>query len=123
VPSSGWEGNVPLVEKVKKYFGTGGISLKESFPPPRSANDIKEFLIARLGARLKMRPGHILTDETPFDDLGINSLALVKFSLELEEWLSIEIEPTLLIEHSNIRELSLALDNLRVNGCQSQSAQ
>jgi acyl carrier protein len=114
---------VPLVEKVKKYFGSGGFSPKESFPPPTSADDIKKFLIARLGARLKMRPGHILTDETPFDDLGINSLALVKFSLELEEWLSIDIEPTLLIEHTNIRELSLALDNLRANGCQSQSAQ
>ena len=114
---------MPLVEKVRRYFGVGGISPEKSFPPPRSASDIKEFLIARLGARLNMRPGQTLTDETQFEDLGINSLALVKFSLELEEWLDIEIEPTLLIEHSNIRELSLALDNLRVQGCQSRSAQ
>jgi acyl carrier protein len=123
VSFSSLEDDVPLVEKFKKYFGTGGIRSNEVFPPPRSANDIKEFLIARLGARLNMRPGQTLTDETQFEDLGINSLALVKFSLELEEWLDIEIEPTLLIEHSNIRELSLALDNLRVHGCQSRSAQ
>ena len=105
---------MPLVEKVRRYFGVGGISPEKSFPPPNGASDIAEFVIARLGSRIKMRPGQILTDETPFDDLGINSLLLVRFSLELEEWLNIEIEPTLLIEHSNIRELSLALDSLIV---------
>lgn len=105
---------MPFVEKVRKYFGAGGNSPEKSYPPPNSASDIARFVIARLGSRIKMRPGQVLTDETPFDDLGINSLALVKFSLELEEWLKIEIEPTLLIEHSNIRELSLALDHLRV---------
>jgi acyl carrier protein len=114
---------VPLVEKIRKYIGTGGNSSKVAFPPPHGANDIKQFLIARLGARLKLRPGQTLTDETSFEDLGINSLALVRFSLELEEWLNIEIEPTLLIEHSNIRELSLALETLRVHGGQSRSAQ
>ena len=85
VSFSSLEDHVLLVEKFKKYFGTGGIRSNEVFPPPRSASDIKEFLIARLGARLNMRPGQTLTDETQFEDLGINSLALVKFSLELEE--------------------------------------
>ena len=114
---------MPLIERIKKYFGAGDASPKNSFPPPTSASDITAFLIARLGARVKMRPGEVLTEQTPFEDLGINSLVLVKFSLELEEWLNVEVEPTLVTEHSNIRELALALDKLRVDGCRSQNVQ
>jgi acyl carrier protein len=79
--------------------------------------------MARLRTRLKMKPEYKLTDETRFDDLGMDSLTLVSMSGELEEWLKVEIDPALLIEFSNIRELSSALDKLRIAGRQDRSAQ
>jgi acyl carrier protein len=115
------DGDVTFAEKVKRYFGADGNSSKEVFPPPQSADDIKAYLIARLRKRLRAKPGLNLTEETPFDQLGMDSLALVRFSGELEEWLNVEIEPALLIEYSNVRELSLALDKLRLDACHGRS--
>jgi acyl carrier protein len=114
---------VAFVEKVKRYLGTGGEPAKKVFPPPQNVDDIKAYLMARLRTRLKMKPEYKLTDETRFDDLGMDSLTLVSMSGELEEWLKVEIDPALLIEFSNIRELSSALDKLRIARRQDRSAQ
>lgn len=73
--------------------------------PPSSADDIRFWLVHNLAARLKTDPAG-LDHETPFSQLGLDSLAAVNISSQLESWLQTEIEATVLYQHTTINALS-----------------
>lgn len=102
-----------FADRVKKYFGGVMEDVFAEFPPPQKVDDIKAYLLAHMSRRVKLKHGGTLTETTPLADLGMDSLTLINFSGEVEEWLGAEIEPAILFEHSNIADLAVALDNVR----------
>ena len=102
-----------FINRVKKYFGGNHEENSSEFLPPKNANDVKAYLLAHMRRRVKLKPGQEFTETTPLADLGMDSLTLIDFSGEVEEWLGAEIEPAVLFEHPNIAELAVALYNVR----------
>jgi acyl carrier protein len=66
---------------------------------------IQEWLTAHLATALKLQPDEI-DIHTPFDRYGLDSLAAVMLTGELEEWLGCELRPTLAWDYPNIEELA-----------------
>jgi acyl transferase domain-containing protein/acyl-CoA synthetase (AMP-forming)/AMP-acid ligase II/acyl carrier protein len=66
-------------------------------------------LETRLAASIAARVGGPVAVDVPFVDLGIDSLAAVELSGELEAWLGVPVSPTVLYAFPTIRELARAL--------------
>jgi 8-amino-7-oxononanoate synthase len=66
---------------------------------------IKEWLIAKLAERLKTDPSSIRTDEQ-FASYGLDSVAAVSLSSEMEDWLGRRLSPNLLWDFPTIDGLS-----------------
>ncbi|MFG3056636.1 MupA/Atu3671 family FMN-dependent luciferase-like monooxygenase [Kitasatospora sp. NPDC048239] len=82
-------------------------------PQPRPALDtvrraVREVLAARSGGAPDEGPG----DTTPFHELGLDSVALVRLHVGLERALAVGFPRTLLFEHPTIASLAAALDGL-----------
>lgn len=75
---------------------------------PQSVADIQAWLTQNVARRLKVDPSKIDRSDA-FSQVGLDSLAAVNISAEIERWLGIELEATLLYEYSNINELSAHL--------------
>lgn len=74
--------------------------------------DIQAWLTQHLAASLEMNPEEIDID-VDFIDYGMNSVEAVNVSGELEHFLGRRLDPMLVLDYSNIRELSehLVTDN------------
>lgn len=74
--------------------------------------DIQAWLKAHLATSLEMSPEEIDID-VDFIDYGTNSVELVNISGELEHFLGRRLDPMLVLDYANIRELSehLVTDN------------
>jgi acyl carrier protein len=72
--------------------------------------DIQAWLKNHLANSLEISPEEIDID-TDFIDLGMNSVAVVNISGELESFLGRRLDPTLVLDYSNIRALSEHLVN------------
>ncbi len=70
----------------------------------RSATEIQEWIISYLANLLEIDPDEIEVT-VPFDRYGLNSLAAVGLTGELEDWLGKKIDPILLYEYPNIESL------------------
>jgi len=89
--------------------GAGGAK-KAAAPPPLqrdypTAETIQAWLIANLAERLKVEPKDLRTDE-PFASYGLDSVAAVSLSSEMEDWLGRRLSPNLLWDHPTIASLS-----------------
>jgi len=71
----------------------------------RSAAAIQAWLIGRLAQRLKVSPERV-DPRAPFTSYGLDSLAAVRISGELEEWLGRRLSPTLAWEYPSIQLLA-----------------
>ncbi len=85
---------------------------------------IQDWLIDNLAQRLSIPAAEIDINE-PFANSGLNSVAAVSLSADLEDWLDIKLSPTIVYDYSNIVELAAHLSKsvnsqqLTVNSQQS----
>ena len=77
----------------------------ESIEKPGSADDIKWWLANKVAAVLKIDASGVEFN-TSFAKLGLDSLAAITISGELEQWLEMEIDATILYQYPTIEELS-----------------
>ena len=84
----------------------GLVSAKiETIEKPGSADDIKSWLANKVAAVVKTDASRVEFD-TSFAHLGLDSLAAITISGELEQWLEMEIDATILYQYPTIEELS-----------------
>lgn len=60
--------------------------------------------------------------EADYDRIGLDSVMAVSLILELEQWSGIELQPSLLFEYPNLRELSEHIAELAKDGQASDAA-
>lgn len=87
----------------------GAVSPLQASP---TLTDIQAWLKKHLATSLEMTPEEIDID-VDFIDYGMNSVEVVNISGELEHFLGRRLDPMLVLDYSNIRELSehLVTDN------------
>jgi acyl carrier protein len=83
--------------------------------PMADAENLADFLIAFITARAKLPVGMVVTETTPLTDLGLDSLSLLRLSGELEDALSLPIEPALLFDTATVGDLAAELQALRAS--------
>lgn len=67
--------------------------------------DIANWLTQQLSEKLNVNKIEVSKDK-PFADFGLDSIAAVNIAGELEDWLDVEIEVTLLWDYPTINALS-----------------
>ncbi|NBD16541.1 MAG: acyl carrier protein [Cyanobacteria bacterium] len=73
----------------------------KNFPTPV---EIQDWIVAYLADLLEVEPEEV--DITiPFDRYGLDSSVAVGLTGDLEEWLSIELDPTLLYDYPTVEAL------------------
>jgi len=77
----------------------------ESSIPRRSRADIRSWLTAYLAFLLEEEPQSINT-ELSFDSHGIDSAAAVSLVGDLEEWMGIELDPTIVYDYPSVTQLA-----------------
>ena len=73
-------------------------------------NQIQNWLIETLAHRLGIPASEIDINE-PFANSGLNSLAAVSLSADIEDWLKIKLSPTIVYDYPNIVELAAYLSH------------
>jgi acyl-CoA synthetase (AMP-forming)/AMP-acid ligase II/acyl carrier protein len=80
--------------------------------PVRAArSEVERWLVETIGRRV----GGPVSTDVPFVQLGIDSLAAVELSAELEQWLGTPVPPTALYAHPTIAELARVAKPLKVD--------
>lgn len=77
----------------------------ESGTPTRSAADVTAWLIERLAADLEIPTAEIIATE-PFAYYGLDSVHAIRLATALEEWLGLDLPPTLAYEYPTIDALA-----------------
>lgn len=67
-------------------------------------HEIRDWLVTHLAELLDISPDDVDTDIT-FDRYGLDSSAAIGLTGELEDWLGISIEPTLLYDYPTVEAL------------------
>lgn len=70
-----------------------------------TAKDIRDWMVNYLSQLLKIPPQEIKI-KVPFDRYGLDSSAVVVMSGDLEEWLQIDLDPTLVYDYPTIESLA-----------------
>lgn len=70
-----------------------------------SITEIQEWIVIYIADLLEIDPEEIDT-AVPFDRYGLDSSAAVGLTGDLEDWLGIEIDPTLLYDYPTIDSLA-----------------
>jgi amino acid adenylation domain-containing protein len=81
-------------------------------PARRSAAEIETWLVERLARALAIDPAEVEMDR-PFARHKLDSRVALVLSGELEEWLEVELSPTVFYEHPTLRELIGAVPHCR----------
>ncbi|MDZ8188305.1 MAG: acyl carrier protein [Nostoc sp. ChiSLP02] len=70
----------------------------------RTAAEIQEWTVSYLANLLEVTPEEV--DVTiPFDRYGLDSLAAVSLTGDLQDWLGIDVDPTLIYDYPTIEGL------------------
>jgi len=72
--------------------------------PPRAA-EIQAWLVSHLATVLEVDPAQVDVT-TPFDRYGLDSVAAIGLTGDLEEWLGYDLDPTLLYDYPTIETVS-----------------
>lgn len=70
-----------------------------------TTKEISNWLVYQLTEKLNIQKDVINLDK-PFADYGLDSIAAVNIAGEMEDWLGVEVEVTLLWDYPNIEALS-----------------
>jgi acyl transferase domain-containing protein/acyl-CoA synthetase (AMP-forming)/AMP-acid ligase II/pimeloyl-ACP methyl ester carboxylesterase len=79
---------------------------------------IQDWLIENLAQRLGM-PASAIDINEPFASTGLNSVAAVSLSADLEDWLEIKLSPTIVYDYPNIVELARYLSQTENNSAEA----
>ncbi|NJN39048.1 MAG: acyl carrier protein [Acaryochloridaceae cyanobacterium CSU_3_4] len=110
---------MPIQDTYEPTAVMGSAQPLETVSPP-TMEDIQAWLKNHLANSLEINPEEIDMD-TDFIDLGMNSVAVVNISGELESFLGRRLDPTLVLDYSNIRALSEHLVNANESSSLSDS--
>jgi len=72
---------------------------------PRTAAEIRDWLVTKIAARLNVTPNKVNLDE-PLIDIGLDSMEFVAMIGELEHWLGCRFRDNPLIDYPTISALS-----------------
>jgi len=72
--------------------------------PAPTTDSIRAWLLARLRERLGAKTP--LDADRPLADYGLDSLAAIAITADLEDWLEVELEPTMFFDYPSIDELA-----------------
>ena len=67
--------------------------------------EIQSWMISYLARMLEVDPEEIDT-ATPFDRYGLDSSAVVGMTGDLEDWLNVELDPTIVYDYPTIETLT-----------------
>ncbi|OAI54296.1 hypothetical protein AYO47_03090 [Planctomyces sp. SCGC AG-212-M04] len=86
------------------------VQAAESLSPPtsgtpRTATEIRDWLVTKIAARLNVAPEEVNLDE-PLIDVGLDSMEFVAMIGELEHWLGCRFRDNPLIDYPTISTLS-----------------
>lgn len=106
---------MPIQENYQSTVAVAETQAQEVVSAPQASltvTDIQAWLIKHLATSLEMSPEEIDID-VDFIDYGMNSVEVVNISGELEHFLGRRLDPMMVLDYSNIRELSehLVTDN------------
>jgi acyl carrier protein len=73
--------------------------------------EIREWIVARLARELSVKASDIDVD-APFSRAGLDSVAAVHLVSDLEEWLRVELSPTLPYEYPTATALARYLSTI-----------
>jgi len=76
-----------------------------------SAENIRAWLVAEVSKR-KIIPIETIDTTVPFANYELDSMEAVNLAGELEDWLGVELEPTLVWDYPTIDKLARHLANL-----------
>lgn len=71
----------------------------------KSHEEIQEWLKKRIAEEIKASPDAIPIDE-PFTNFGLDSIMFVTLVTDLEDWLSVSLDPTIFWEYPSIEVLA-----------------
>ncbi|MEM9535139.1 MAG: acyl carrier protein [Cyanobacteria bacterium P01_E01_bin.45] len=74
-----------------------------------SSSKIQDWMINYIADLLQASSDDIDTD-TPFDRFGLDSAAAIGMTGELEDWLDLEIDPTLMYDYPTIKGMATYLE-------------
>jgi acyl carrier protein len=77
-----------------------------------SQQEIRQWMVNHLAELLERSPQEIKTD-IPFDRYGLDSLAAVGMTGDLEDWLGEKLDPTLLYDYPTIDSFTAHLTEAR----------
>jgi acyl carrier protein len=86
-------------------------SVVDAQVPPLTEKHIQDRIVSQMAAELNISPQSIDVTE-PFNRYGLDSLAAVHLMADLEEWLGIELSPTLPYEYPTAQALAEHLSTL-----------
>lgn len=97
----------PQLEPTPVTIETARLDRYETKNKPRlvTREAIESWLVAKVAEHLQMSPQGIDIEE-PLTQYGLGSLAAVRISGELQEWLECELSPTLLYDYPSIQTLA-----------------
>ena len=73
--------------------------------PSKTEAEIIEWLQENIARETSQSPSKILTNR-PFIEFGLDSIVVVTLVSDLEDWLGVSLDPTVLWEFPNIEVLS-----------------
>ncbi len=79
-----------------------------------STEEIAEWLTQKMASELAISI-HQVHPDTPFADYGLNSMAALNITGEMEEWIGTDISATLLWDYPTITSLSEYLSKIEVS--------
>ncbi len=115
------DGSLNVVGEYKSLAGNGRLPQQNNgkgeqpFAPTgfnQKQNQIQNWLIENLAQRIGIPASEIDIYE-PFASSGLNSIAAVSLSADLEDWLESKISPTIVYDYPNIAELAAYLADNR----------
>jgi acyl carrier protein len=77
-----------------------------------TVEEIRQWMMNYVAGLLEIQETEVKTD-VPFDHYGLDSLAAVGMTGDLEEWLGEKLDPTLLYDYPTIDAFSSHLVNAR----------
>lgn len=80
--------------------------------PSLKEKDIQDRILSQIAAELNISP-HSIDVSEPFNRYGLDSQAAVHLMADLEDWLGIELSPTLPYEYPTVQELAQHIVTLR----------
>ena len=80
----------------------------EITPLTRTTEEIQDWMVDYMAALLQVDSDEIDID-IPFDRFGLDSASAICMTGDLEDWLGLEIDPTLLYDYPTIGSMSAHL--------------